>query len=518
MGRGRLASRDADAEHILTTLFVADEAANADMPKPPRGWGKVLLSKVVSATVVGAAVGLTAYRIWTGGWGSIVQEQPEPPPPGDGREPPEPPDPSETSEPLPPLPFPTSPRSAKRSYAASTGSSPRRHRSPSVRRRPKRPSIAELLTVTEPMTPVSDEDSYLASGQSSATDMAEGPASHTSTLRLDPIFGSDASDTDDETNARLAAMAHRVQGLIAEGQAALSSPSPTSTPRRQTPFPPAPRDKLTPLKVPLEIPPRREGERERVSGWDTDTTEEPRSRSIGYGPPPRPPSRPVSVASMGSVPGSFPRSASASSNSSRYQPVVLPLPWRRESVGATSRWVQKQHSPNNSVGSKNEVPLVLARASPVASTHARQSPLPESRIPQLLRGPLSPCPDSAPGPLSPRSPRSPQSPQSAQSPPRPDSASRIPRPGAHSRASSVASGADAGSPRARRERERDTPSRQSLDRAGWNSPVPPQGLVAARTSLFSSVAESNNTNRSKIPIRRSMGSISSITAVQSSKT
>ncbi|BEJ15523.1 hypothetical protein CspHIS471_0501280 [Cutaneotrichosporon sp. HIS471] len=492
-------------------LFVADEMAK----QPRRGWGSALISSAVSATVFGAAVGLTAYRVWTGGWGSIVQKDalPQEPPPFDE---------SEHSEPLPPLPFPTSPRShsvtPRRKYATSTGSStsPRRryHSSPTTRRqRAKRPTIAELLAVTAPMTPVSDQDhEQLSPGsdtseQTGVTGMADGrsPTSHT----LDPIFGSDASDTDDETNTRLTAMAHRLQGLIAEGQAALSSP--VSTPRRGTPriadFPqPPPREKLPVL--PLDIPRPQRGA-ERVSGWDTDTTEEPTrsSRSIGYGAPPRPASRPVSVASMGSVSGSFPRSASVSSNSSRYQPAVPPLPWRRESFGATSRWVQKQHSPNNSISLKNEAPLVLSRASPSTSTHPRLSQSP--RVPQ------SPRPDSASRiPQSPRPDSSSRMPQSPR-PDRPDSASRIPRPGAHSRASSIASRVDSPTPVPRRDREADTPSRRSLDRGGWNSPVPHQGLVAARTSLFASVAEIN-TNRSKIPIRRSMGSISSITAVHPS--
>ncbi|KLT46337.1 hypothetical protein CC85DRAFT_309969 [Cutaneotrichosporon oleaginosum] len=487
MGRGRLSTRDADAETTLSSLFAADEVA-----KSRRGWGSSLLSSAVSATVFGAAIGLTAYRIWTGGWGSIVPEHPEgeaedeAEDEGDGEYEDASPPPSEPAEPFPPLPFPS--RTPRRKYASSMGSSsaPRRYTPSRRRRRAKRPSSARSASVE-----YTDTDAP-----------------------LDPITSE--GESGDETNARLAAMAHRVQGLIAEGQAALSSP--VGTPRRV----PTPRFLDFPAPPPRETLPAQdhshtqEGEgdgggggigggggvrrvqqegageearEERVPGWDTDTT----APASLYGAL----SRPVSAAS---VSGSFPRSTSSSS-SSRYQPAIPPLPWRRESfgAGATSRWVQKQHSPTHSVA-KNEVPLVLTRGSPGVET-ARLPLSPQVQTPspqtQAQRPSVSPHAKSLP-PTSPR-----------------DSGSRIPRPG-HSRASSVASGADSPSPVVRRERERDAPSRLSLDRGGWNSPAPPQGLVAARTSMFASVAERNSSNRSKIPIRRSIGSISSISAVQPS--
>lgn len=511
----------------------------------------------------------TAYRIWTGGWGSIVNsDDPHDSEPLPTQEYDDMYNDTNEAESLPPLPFPHS-RTTHRSYsseryATSTGSStsPRRrhHSSPGSayrrRRRAQRPTIAELLAITAQSPSASastfgralspDSDVMSVSGFTGMTE--GGPSSPTSRTTLEPITGSDGgsgSESDDETNARLAAMAQRVQGLITEGRAALSSPVSTlkSCPVQAADFPvPPPRDSPPPIDV-LKPRPRSV----RVSGWDkdTDTTAEERPRrassasmvapimspalgsSIGIGPPPARPttSRPVSV-------GSFPRSSSVSSNSSRYQPIIPPLPWRRESVGVTSRWVQKQHSPSGSISGSStdntsttrrinngEVPLVLNRANPTTSKNRDR---PESARPDSARS------DSArPGSAQPDSSRH-DSPH-LHSPRQHDNGSRIPRPGAHSRASSVTSGTDS-VVKVHPTRDLTSPLRarssasnsSNADRAGWNSPAPPQGLVAARTSLFTTAAERNadtNThiNRSKIPISRSMGSmgsISSITAVQ----
>lgn len=451
--------------------------------------------------------GRTAYRIWTEGWGSIVNKEDE----GEPESRPQDEYDHATSRSEPPSPqVPTTPRRAHRHYDPSSPSIRRRPPSSAGsrrRRRPQRQTIAELLanqaessTPRRPYTP----DSDLTSGSSltGLTGMTDGPYSPSA---LDTITASDLSEeSGDETNTRLAAMAHRVQGLIAEGRAALTTP--VSTPRARPvsgTISPSPIASPSPIDIP-----RPKSRERRVSGWDTGTDTDatdatgsdervrPASSAsmasrqsqsyaggIGIGHPPRngggTTSRPVSVSSL-------PRSASSSS-SSRYQPVIPPLPWRRESIGATGRWVQKQHSPSGSLSGRPPPPQsnggdVEARSPPAQHEIGRASPRAH------------------------------------------DSGSRIPRPG-HSRTSS-ATGADSPSPALRPEgregrgvRIASSASNASStgERGGWNSPVSTHGIVAARTSLFSSVAERNangSINRSKIPIRRSIGSISSMSAVQ----
>lgn len=320
------------------------------------------------------------------------------------------------------------------------------------RPRTQRPTIADLVAL---------------STQPSASVHSPPQPSERSLRSLSPY----SDDSDDEWNARLESMARRVQSLITEGQRALSSPS--SSPHASISSTTYSRPSLLEQVPQLEIESQPEPEELLLS----TSLQRPPSPPLGKPFPRRdsnasatsssytgdyhPINRKASMSSeIGLARPSYRRSestrtVSASSSISargRYTQIIPPLPWRRESAGTSPRWVQRPLTP---------------------STSGRTTP------PQT----------STPNPASPARYQ--------------HSGSKIPRPGSHSRNSSV--------------HDSPGPRRRASSGISRGIPTPPpgisksisvsSGLVASRASMFA------EREKSRIPVRRSIGSISSIKAV-----
>lgn len=303
-----------------------------------------------------------------------------------------------------------------------------------------------------------------------------------------------ADESDDEWNARLESMSRRVQLLIDEGQRALASPAGSPSASLASKSRPAPESGSQPQRLPTPPPefnPRRQSmpspldvsaRRDSTVSSNYSQTEDMLPGSEAATPASLPNRKP-SAEGLGLGRPAYKsresiRSASASSSYSagtsrgRYAQIIPPLPWRKESLGTSPRWVQRPLSPS------------------VASA-GRSTPPPASQ------------------PTTPMSPGR----------PRLDSGSRIPRPESrgHVRGKGSGSGSTLG---ASYGHESPVPRRRSStntngDEFGGNLPLPGKmvksvsvssGLVASRAAMFGE-------GRSRIPVRSGFGSISSIDAV-----
>ncbi|KAL1407533.1 hypothetical protein Q8F55_006966 [Vanrija albida] len=537
-----------------------ERAVNADDPstrptiQPSRSWGGGLVSGAVSAAVFGAAVGLTAYRLWSD-WGRRDD---------DGGPPPE--SPTVSTHDLPPAyesladssvrsrsrahsygQRDSSSRSSMSPTTRSTASDPaKRYRPARMRRkRPQRPSIADLVAVAS--TSASPRRPERASASSASVSVMSGTTAPTApdslsvtrdTPDLSVRSDADEDEEDEEMNARLDVMAQRLQGLITEGRRALDS-----TPIIEETSPSPERLEFKGLEVSEASADEAGGEAElgaapaQAPDTDTgsDTVETLRDGSSTL-PAASRTSRSSSSASLtrSSTSTSLATRRSLRSVSQGSTPSssvrgiatvcpVPPLPWSKVHKGPAPGWVQRPFnakdtppaSPERSAGDPSKpgaVSLEQSKPGVVGLSPSKSGPITfPDRSGAVTPPPPPPRPESVTSPTS--------------------RASRIPRPGGgHSRTSSTSTGVatrpETASPAPSLRRQSSRQSNRPQSTRPLSPPAAPaapqrskmhrsssikeaiaslERTAAAAATPVSSSPQLTPSQRSKIPIRRSLG-------------
>ncbi|KAK4689380.1 hypothetical protein P7C73_g741, partial [Tremellales sp. Uapishka_1] len=201
------------AERGLSELYVRDERAIDDNDRPhkksktTRGWGGSIIHGAMSATVFSAALGLTAYRLWT------TRNEP-----------------SESD-------------SASTSTSTAGPSIPNPQRSTAGPNHGRDPPPTYQAAVEDSWEEMEDEIMTPSTSTHStilhkpALPSKHKPRSAVSPRKARPTtpVPAPASDSDSESLvSRLDTMASRVQELIEEGQRALNAPLPNLSPSKHT--------------------------------------------------------------------------------------------------------------------------------------------------------------------------------------------------------------------------------------------------------------------------------------------
>ncbi|WOO84859.1 uncharacterized protein LOC62_06G008373 [Vanrija pseudolonga] len=547
---GKVAGVDGEPSLTLRGAAGADDPSSRPPALPTsRSWGGGLVSTAVNAAVFGAAVGLTAYRIWSD-WGR---------PDDSGGPPPE--SPTVSSHDLPPAYeslADSSVRSHPHSYGGHRDSSSRSSMSPTTRstastpvkryrparmrrKRPQRPSIADLVAVAS--TSASPLRPERVSASSASVSVASGTTAPTapdslSVTRETPDLSvrsdADEDEEDEEMNARLDVMAQRLQGLITEGRRALDS---TPIIEETSPSPDGIRGfKGLEVEQGGEEPDVVEGNEDASQAPDTDTGSEA-VEILRDGSSTLPAPSGMSGASRSSSSASLARSSTSGSLARRSQRSVSqgstpnssvrgiatvcpvpPLPWSKVHKGPAPSWVQRPFNAKDSPAPSPERPGDPSKPGAVSLEPSKPGAV--AVAPPDRNGTVTPPPQ--PQPPRPESVTSPTS-----------RASRIPRPGGgHSRTSSTSTGVstrpEAASPvpSVRRQSSRQSTRPQSttttLPQSPKSAPAPPQRKMHRSSSIKDAIASLERSaaaaaipvssspqltpsQRSKIPIRRSIG-------------